>query len=93
MGVSKKYRGKLEQTQKEYIADKLSDLDDIDFSRAFVTHSGMPQQMIDEFVAEVKRKAPFQEVLVTRAGCVITVHCGPKTAGVLFIRKKPLQKQ
>ena len=92
MGVSKKYRGKLEQAQKDYVNDKLANLDDIDTSRAFVTHSGMPDEMLEEVVQHVKKIAPFREVLVTRAGCVITVHCGPKTVGVLFVRKTPLVK-
>jgi hypothetical protein len=41
-------------------------------------------------VEQVKSLAPFGEVLVTRAGCTISSHCGKDTLGVLFIRKEPI---
>ncbi|NLF27111.1 MAG: DegV family protein, partial [Clostridiales bacterium] len=29
----------------------------------------------------------FDQLIVTRAGCTISNHCGPHTLGILFIRK------
>lgn len=92
MGVSKKYRGALSVCQQRYVEDKLRDLEDIDPSWVFVTHSGMPQEMVDAVLRQVKQTGYFQEVHVTRAGCVISAHCGPGTVGVLFVRKTPLKK-
>ena len=92
MGVSKKYRGPLSVCQRRYIEDKLCDLEDIDPTWVFVTHSGMPQEMEDAAVQMVKQTGYFQQVHVTRAGCVISAHCGPQTMGVLFVRKTPLKK-
>ena len=35
----------------------------------------------------VKKYQSFDEILVTRAGCTISSHCGPNTLGVLFMEK------
>ncbi len=91
MGVAKKYRGRMADVLLEYAAARLSNIGDVQFDRVFVTHSGCDQQIIDAVVEKVKSLAPFKEVLVTRAGCTVSTHCGPGTLGVLFIRKTPVQ--
>ena len=87
MDTGKKYRGKIQNCRLQYVEEQLHDPEDICLERVFVTHSGMPQEEIDEVVEKVKSLLPFKEVLVTRAGCVISCHCGPGTLGVLFMRK------
>lgn len=91
MGVGKKYRGRYSDVLLSYVKERLADKENIDGSRVFVTHSGCSQEIIDSVVAAVKAEYPFKEVFVTRAGCVISSHCGPNTLGVLFARKKPLE--
>ena len=91
MGVGKKYRGKYSDVIVSYVKERLADKENIDGSRVFVTHSGCSRELIDSVVAAVKAEYPFKEVYVTRAGCVISSHCGPNTLGVLFARKKPLE--
>ncbi len=87
MGVAKKYRGKMSAVYKEYAKDKMLEIDDIDTSRIFVTHTCGDDPIVNEVVDIVKSTADFGEVLVTTAGCTISAHCGPGTLGVLFIRK------
>ena len=87
MDSGKKYRGKINACRLQYIEEQLHDVDDICLDRIFMTHSGMSQEDIDLVVAKIKSIADFKEVLVTRAGCVISCHCGPGTCGVLFFRK------
>ncbi len=87
MDTGKKYRGKIQNCRLQYIEEQLHDTDDIDLSRIFFTHSGMPQNEIDELVEKIRSIADFKEIIVTRAGCVISCHCGPGTCGVLFLRK------
>ena len=48
------------------------------------------QEDIDNVVEVVKATLPFQEVLITRAGCTVSSHCGRNTLGVIFIRKSPI---
>ena len=90
MGVSKKYRGKFEKVLPTYVAEKLANGDDIDLERVFVTHAGCDPQLVESIVELVKNTLPFKEVLVTRAGCTVSSHCGANTLGVLFVRKTPL---
>ena len=90
MGVGKKYRGKFERVLLSYVAERLENSDDIVLDRVFVTHAGCDPQIVESVVEAVKNTLPFQEVLVTRAGCTVSSHCGANTLGVLFIRKTPL---
>ena len=90
MGVGKKYRGKFEKTLINYVADRLACAEDIDLNRVFVTHAGCDPDIVESVVNAVKGTLPFKEVLVTRAGCTVSSHCGANTLGVLFIRKTPL---
>jgi fatty acid-binding protein DegV len=92
MGVGKKYRGKFELTLNEYVADRLANIDDLDLSRVFVTHAGVDMDTVTSVAVAVKAAAPFKEVLITRAGCTISAHCGRNTLGVLFIRKSEVTK-
>lgn len=90
MGVGKKYRGKFEKVLPTYVSERLADGEDIELDRVFVTHAGCDPQLVESIAELVKNTLPFKEVLVTRAGCTVSSHCGANTLGVLFIRKTPL---
>jgi DegV family protein with EDD domain len=87
MVVGKKYRGKSEVCIRKYIEDKLRGRDDLDLRRIFITHSGIEPEIIEDSKKLVASIAPFEEILVTRAGCTVSNHCGPRTIGVLFYTK------
>lgn len=91
MSVGKKYRGKFAATLQNYIKDYVGDGEGIDLNRIFVTHAGCDEALVQTCVEQVKKAAPFKEVVVTRAGCTISSHCGRNTLGVLFLRKAPLK--
>lgn len=91
MGVGKKYRGKYIDTLKTYVQERLTDYSDIDLSRVFVTHAGCEDEVVNAVVEEVKKTAPFEELIVTRAGCTISSHCGANTLGVLYVRKSEVK--
>lgn len=87
MSVGKKYRGKFSAVLKQYIEDRIGDASAIELDRIFVTHAGCDPEIYEACVEQVKAIAPFGEVLLTRAGCTISSHCGRNTLGVLFIRR------
>ena len=91
MGVGKKYRGKYGAVLKEYVTERLANINDIDLDRIFVTHAGVDMVIVNAVVEQVKATAPFKEVFLTRAGCTISSHCGADTLGVLFVRKSPIE--
>lgn len=90
MGVGKKYRGKFGVVLPQYIADRVGDASDIYTDKIFVTHAGCDPEIINACVDKVKELAPDANVMITRAGCTISSHCGRNTLGVLFIRKNPI---
>ncbi len=87
MGVGKKYRGAFEKCLKEYITDRLSDREDLELDRVFVTHSGISKELVNMAVDTVRELQPFKEICITQAGCTVSSHCGPDTIGVLYIHK------
>lgn len=81
----KKYRGRMDRVILEYVKDMEADLMNAKPDRVFITHSGCDDEIIESVRAELTALNHFNEILVTRAGSVITSHCGPGTLGVLFI--------
>ncbi len=87
MRVFKKYRGSWQRCLKNYIHDKLDGRTDIRPHRIFVTYTDTPNEIVEEAVELVKSFGYFDEVIPTTAGCTVASHCGPRTLGILFIRK------
>ena len=92
MDVGKKYRGAFNKIILQYVEDKLTDIDDIDTKRIFVTYPpGTSDDLIEEIVDKIKSFGNFDEIICCEAGCVISNHCGPTCVGILFYRKTPKQ--
>ncbi|MBE6629864.1 MAG: DegV family protein [Ruminococcaceae bacterium] len=87
MGVGKKYRGKFAAVLQKYVADRIGDGSAVCTDCVFVTHAGCDEEIFTQCVTQVKELLPDATVIVTRAGCTISSHCGRNTLGVLFIRK------
>ncbi len=87
MSADKKYRGKIEKAIFDYIKDMEDALKKADSERVFITHSGCEQETIDKVYHYLKDLNYFDEILITRAGGVISSHCGPGTLGVLYLNK------
>ena len=86
MDANKKYRGKINAVIKSYVKDMEEDLKNAKKDRVFITHSGCEESIIEEVREYLKSLQVFDEILVTRAGSVISSHCGPGPLGVLFIK-------
>lgn len=86
MDAKKKYRGKINSVIMSYVKDMEEDLKTAKKDRVFITHSGCEQSILDEVHSYLESLNVFDEILVTRAGSVISSHCGPGTLGVLFIK-------
>ena len=81
----KKYRGKMNRVIIDYVKDMEDDLKRAKTDRVFITHSGCEEEIIEAVKTELTALERFEEILVTRAGSVVTSHCGPGTLGVLFV--------
>ena len=87
MDAAKKYRGKLHSVVMSYVRDMEANLKNARPERVFITHSGCDRKIVEDVQAYLQSLGIFQEILETRAGGVVSSHCGPGTLGVLFIAK------
>lgn len=85
MHATKKYRGKIDAVILDYAKEMEEDLKQAKKDRVFITHSGCNQETIDSVKEYLQNLSHFDEILITRAGGVISSHCGPGTLGVLYI--------
>ena len=85
MTPQKKYRGKIERVILDYVRDLEQDLKSAKKERVFITHSGCDAVVVEAVRSYLEGLQVFDEILETRAGGVISSHCGPGTLGVLFI--------
>ena len=86
MEAAQKYRGKMSAVIMDYAKDMETDLLTARKNRVFITHSGCSQEIVDQVYSYLKQLNYFEEILVTRAGGVISSHCGPGTLGVLYLK-------
>lgn len=84
MSVSKKYRGNLQHVLLKYVSEMEPDLLKADKSRVFITHSGCSRETVEAVRNYLSGLHYFNEIIETKAGGVISSHCGPNTLGVLF---------
>ena len=87
MIVYKKPRGAYKAALNELVNEIKGAYPNVDLDHIFVTHSGMDQNLINYLYEEVSKVVGQDHVYITRAGCVISSHCGPGTIGVLYIKK------
>lgn len=85
MVPGKKYRGRMSHVLMKYASEMEADLRAARAERVFITHSGCDDADIEMVRNYLKGLNHFSEILTTRAGGVISSHCGPGTLGVLFI--------
>lgn len=88
MHSTKKYRGNIKSVVLSYAKDMEAELKAAKPDRVFITHSGCKPAVVEPVREYLESLGIFAEILETRAGGVISSHCGPGTLGVLFITKK-----
>ena len=87
MGVTKKFTGKMDVALNKYFESLKPELAKADPSRVFITHSGCKEKTILAIYDKLSELGYFNEILITRAGGVISSHCGPNMLGILYYVK------
>lgn len=83
--------GRYEKALDIMIKDLTDHIDEVDPEFVMITHSFGDEECayIKEHIpAEVKSK--ISHLIETKAGCVISSHCGKETIGILYIRNHPV---
>lgn len=86
MDANKKYRGKINSVILTYVKEMEAELKNAKKDRVFITHSGCDESILNDVYSYLESLNVFDEILTTRAGSVVSSHCGPGTLGVLFIK-------
>lgn len=84
MIVAKKYRGQLGSVLLKYVKDQEEALLAADKNCVFITHSGCSEDIVAPIKEYLESLSHFENIYVTRAGGVVSSHCGPGTLGVLY---------
>ncbi len=82
--VKKKYRGKLCNVFPQYAEEMLTSEKRIDTSLLLITHSGVDKKLYEAVKKRCSQLLDFDEILECRAGCSVSVHCGPNTLGLIY---------
>lgn len=85
MIVGKKYMGNFDKVITKYVSDTLETFNHPDYTRIFITHTYANPETVERVREEIKKLAPFKEIIETKAGCTVTSHCGKNTLGILYI--------
>ncbi len=85
--VEKKPRGPMKVAYNEMVNELKEDLPNIDFDNVMITHAGIEKDRLDYIYDEVSKLVDPSIIRITRAGCVVSSHCGFGTVGILYIKK------
>lgn len=87
MHPERKYRGKMKNVVLSYVKDREESMRHAKKDRVFITHSGCGREIVETVREYLNGLGIFEEILETRAGGVISSHCGPGTLGILYIEE------
>ena len=82
--VIKKYRGKKQAVRLQYTNEQLEKYNNIDYSTAFIYHSGVDKNELLT-VEEMAKSAGFRQVITAFTGCMISLHSARGALGLHFI--------
>jgi len=81
-----KVRGSREKALHQMLDNALARIDEMDNDLIFVTHSLADEDAV-QLQSILQEKTGAREVAISKAGCVISSHCGAKTIGILYTNK------
>lgn len=82
--VIKKYRGKGQAARLQYASEQLDKFNKIDYSLAFIYHSGVEKSELDSIEKLLKNKG-FEQVITAFTGCMISLHSARGALGIHFL--------
>lgn len=87
MRVAGKSRGSFERCVKNYITERLKNIDNIDKKTIFITNAESNDELVEYVTSKIKTDYDFNEIVMCQAGCTISAHCGPTTLGIFYLEK------
>lgn len=85
--VREKIRGDKNRALNRMTDELLSNIESIDLDRIIVACSLGSEDEASYLINHLKTTLPKTNIYTTTAGCVISSHCGPKTASIVYLSK------
>lgn len=82
------YIGEYERAAEKYIKRILSDAGQIETQNGFITYAGCSEDLLDRVQKEVETFVSFENLYRKQASATVSSNCGPKTFGILFVKKE-----
>lgn len=86
LGVKEKVSGSRKKALNLMLENFVKNMETIDPTRVFVTHSACPHDA-EYLCEELEKVMNIQNLHITEAGSTIASHCGPNTIGILYLNK------
>ncbi|MBR5439341.1 MAG: DegV family protein [Clostridia bacterium] len=84
MGSGKKFRGPMPMVVSKYCSETFVEFNNPDKSVIFITYSSATPEMI-KAAYDVVNQQGFKTVYETKAGGIVSSHCGENTLGIIYI--------
>lgn len=85
--LKKLYMGRYSSAIKKYIKRIVGDASTIDMSMGFITCVDCNESIMEQIRIEVENKVKFDDLQERQASATISTNSGPKTLGLIFVRK------
>lgn len=85
--VKKIYFGNYDRAAKKYIRKVIGNPKEILREYGFLTYAGCSVEMLDTVKETLSTIVEFDNFFIQQASATVSCNCGPKTFGILFVRK------
>lgn len=87
MILAENIRGKMRKAVNVMLEKAIKDKDNIGYDTIIITGSAGSEEEAAYLKAQLSEQTGIGNIYLTQAGCVISSHCGPRTIGIIYVRK------
>lgn len=84
--IGKLFRGDWEHAMSAYLRSQLENQSNVQHDRLFLTCTGITPEAIQKAIALIQELQPFDDIIVTDAGCSSCCQGGPCSLGIHYLR-------
>ncbi len=85
LSAGKRFRGDWDASVLAYLRSQLENKPNIQHDRLFLTHNGLAPGLVQKAVELIHTLQPFDEIIVTTAGCASACLRGPNCLGIHYL--------
>lgn len=86
--LKKVYLGNYDKVARRYIKNCIGNAEMLDKRYCFITYVGCDKENLDKVEERVRNHAGFEAIYRQQASATVSCNCGPKTFGIISLRKE-----